>query len=106
MTIRVASRLAAGAFVAALAFAVGTVGIAPAVAQTQGQTQAQGQSQGQGKAKSAANTQRAKKPGQSCDKLDKATKAYSDCVKAQAQSEKKPKPPEGTKAAEKAKKKG
>ena len=76
------SRLATALFVGAVALAVAGGGIAPAMAQ------------GQGQAKSAANTQRDKKPGQSCDGMDKKTKAYSDCVKAQAQSDKKPKKPD------------
>ena len=45
--------------------------------------------------KGAANAQSDKKPGQTCEGLDKKTKAFSDCVKAQAQTTKENKP--GTK---------
>jgi hypothetical protein len=44
--------------------------------------------QGQGQAKGAGDTQRDKKPAQACAGMDKKTKAYADCVKAQAQSTK------------------
>jgi uncharacterized protein HemX len=88
---------------AAMTLALAGGGVAPAFAQ----------GQGQGQAKSAANTQRDKKPAQSCEGMDKKTKAYSDCVKKQAQTtktdkqaDKKPETPPGTaaaKAADKAK---
>jgi len=102
MSSRFASRLTAGLFAAAFAFAVGA---APAMAQTTPQGTAQGAAKS-ATAPANKSTASTKKPGQSCDKLDKATKAYSDCVKAQAQSEKKPKPAETAKTVEKGKKKG
>lgn len=55
--------------------------------------------QGQGSAKSAANTQRDKKPAATCDGMDKKAKAYSDCVKTQAQTTKTDK--QATKGADK-----
>lgn len=38
--------------------------------------------------KSAANSQRDKKPAETCKDMDKKSKAYSDCVKTQAQTTK------------------
>lgn len=87
---------------------------APAMAQTQPATQAVTKP-----AAAAANTattpakpatpaatksQADKKPAKSCDGMDKASKAYSDCVKTQAQTtkDKKPAEPKTAKAADKA----
>ncbi len=71
---------------------------APAMAQTQPTKPAT----------AAANSQSAKKPAATCDGMDKKSKAYSDCVKTQAQTtkEKKPSEPKAAKAdkVEKAKK--
>lgn len=39
-------------------------------------------------AQSNTKAQSDKKPGQTCEGLDKASKAFSDCVKAQAQTTK------------------
>ena len=42
----------------------------------------------QSNSKGAANTQRDKKPGQSCQGIDQKSQAYADCVKAEAQTTK------------------
>lgn len=76
MSNKIVFKLATGFFVAATALAIAAAGIAPAMAQ------------GQGSTKSAANTQRDKKPAQTCEGMDKKSKAYSDCVKTQAQTTK------------------
>ena len=49
-------------------------------------------------AKPAANAQADKKPAASCDGMDKKSKAYSDCVKTQAQTTKDKKPAKTAKA--------
>ena len=41
-----------------------------------------------------SKSQSAKKPAATCDGMDKASKAYSDCVKTQAQTTKEKKPAE------------
>jgi disulfide bond formation protein DsbB len=54
----------------------------------------------------ATKSQADKKPAKSCEGMDKASKAYSDCVKTQAQTtktDKKPAEPKTAKAADKAK---
>lgn len=54
----------------------------------------------------ATKSQADKKPAKSCDGMDKASKAYSDCVKTQAQTtktDKKPAEPKTAKAADKTK---
>ena len=54
----------------------------------------------------ASKSQADKKPAKSCDGMDKASKAYSDCVKTQAQTtktDKKAAEPKTAKAADKAK---
>jgi hypothetical protein len=70
------SKLTTCFFVAATALAIAAGGIVPAMAQ------------GQGTAKSAANSQRDKKPAETCKDMDKKSKAYSDCVKTQARTTK------------------
>lgn len=46
------------------------------------------------KAAATTKSQSAKKPAATCEGMDKASKAYSDCVKTQAQTTKDKKPTE------------
>ena len=57
-----------------LAVPVGVTSVAPSLAA--------------GKSATPEKTQRGKKPAQACEQLDHNSKAYNDCVKAQAQQTK------------------
>ncbi len=76
------SRVLAVVMALGLGAAITTYDAAPASAQ---QTQ---KTEKAAKTEKASKSQSTKKPAQSCEGMDKASKAYADCVKAQAQTTK------------------